>query len=180
MLGFQHTTHAWTRHQIGFDLNKLLQRFLFIFSLLTVGFYSGDIVVSAVKSDRGMKMRNQNIQSSERTLQNEISRLFEALNHRDLETIKSQISPSRIYVEISDKTGAYLTNSQTLAVMESFLRSHNSLSAKFEFDNSDGENGSASGTLTASRDGHTIAYKLNFGFTKNPHGNWLLTRISMR
>lgn len=103
-----------------------------------------------------------------------------ALNHRDLETIKTQISPTRIYVEIANKAGAYLSNSQTLAVMESFLRSHSSLSAKFEFDNAEGTSGSASGTLTAQRDGHTLTYKLNFGFTRNDAGIWLLTRISMR
>jgi hypothetical protein len=113
-------------------------------------------------------------------LKQQINLLFAALNHRDLETIKTQISPTRIYVEISDKTGAYLTNSQTLAVMESFLRSHTSLSAKFEFDSTDGDNGSASGLLTARRDGRTFTYRLNFGFTRNLRGSWLLTRISMR
>ncbi len=119
-------------------------------------------------------------ESTDGLLKQRIAQLFAALNHRDLEAIKSQISPSRIYVEISDKTGAYLTNSQTLAVMESFLRSHTSLSAKFEFDSSEGDNGSASGLLTARRDGRTFTYRLNFGFTRNVRGSWLLTRISMR
>jgi hypothetical protein len=117
---------------------------------------------------------------SDSPLQTQIHNLFEALNHRDLNAIKSQISPTRIYVEISDKTGAYLTNSQTLAVLESFLRSHTSLSAKLEFDNTDGENGSASGTLTARRNSRIFTYRLNFGFTKNDRGIWMLTRISMR
>ena len=119
-------------------------------------------------------------QATDGLLKQRITQLFAALNHRDLESIKTQISPTRIYVEISDKTGAYLTNSQTLAVMESFLHSHTSLSAKFEFDSSDGDNGSASGLLTARRDGRTFTYRLNFGFTRNIRGSWLLTRISMR
>ena len=122
----------------------------------------------------------ESLQNSEGPLRAQIERLFQALNKRDLETIKSQISPQRIYVEVSDKMGAYLTNSQTLAVMESFLRSHTALSAKFEFDSSDGGNGSASGSLTARKDGKTLTYRLNFGFTRNQRGAWLLTRISMR
>ncbi len=120
------------------------------------------------------------IQTVDGPLKQQIELLFAALNHRDLGAIKSQISPTRIYVEISDKTGAYLTNSQTLAVMEAFLRSHSSLSAKFEFDSTEGDNGSASGLLTARRDGRTYTYRLNFGFTKSLRGSWLLTRISMR
>ena len=119
-------------------------------------------------------------QATEGPLKQRILDLFAALNHRDLDAIKSQISPTRIYVEIMDKAGAYLTNSQTLAVLESFMRSHTSMNAKFEFDSADGDSGSASGMLTARRDGHTLSYRLNFGFTRNPRGAWLLTRISMR
>ncbi len=119
-------------------------------------------------------------QTSDIGLREQITKLFAALNKRDLEAIKAQISPNRIFVEISDKAGAYLSNSQTLAVMESFLRSHTAVSAKFEFDSKEGTNGSASGALTARKDGRTFTYRLNFGFVLNDKGNWLLTRISMR
>jgi hypothetical protein len=113
-------------------------------------------------------------------LKEQVKRLAEALNKRDLEVIKSQIAPSRIYVEVSDKAGAYLSSSQTLVFMETFLRSRNAVNAVFEFVSDDGVIGSASGSLTARKDGRLIRYKLNFGFTKSAKGDWQLNRISMR
>ena len=155
--------------------------------IVTVIVLSGTVLWSSAIIDIAQAKRATSIEKqlvikddSDNPLQVQIHTLFAALNHRDLNVIKSQISPSRIYVEISDKTGAYLTNGQTLAVLESFLRSHTSLSAKLEFDNTDGDNGSASGTLTARRNSRIFTYRLNFGFTKNDRGTWLLTRISMR
>lgn len=113
-------------------------------------------------------------------LKEQVKKLTEALNKRDLEVIKSQIAPSRIYVEVSDRAGAYLSNSQTLVVMETFLRSRTAVNAAFEFISDDGVIGSASGTLTARKDGRIIRYKLNFGFVKQDKGAWHLNRISMR
>ncbi|HET6511645.1 MAG TPA: hypothetical protein VFH43_05600 [Candidatus Kapabacteria bacterium] len=114
------------------------------------------------------------------SLKDQVKRLTEALNKRDLDVIKAQIAPSRIYVEVSDKAGAYLSNSQTLVVMETFLRSRTAVNAAFEFVSDDGVIGSASGTLTARKDGRLIRYKLNFGFVKQTKGGWHLNRISMR
>jgi hypothetical protein len=113
-------------------------------------------------------------------LKEQVKKLTEALNKRDLDVIKAQIAPSRIYVEVSDKAGAYLSNSQTLVVMETFLRSRTAVNAAFEFISDDGVIGSASGTLTARKDGRLIRYKLNFGFVKQDKGSWHLNRISMR
>lgn len=113
-------------------------------------------------------------------LKEQVKKLTEALNKRDLEVIKSQIAPSRIYVEVSDRAGAYLSNSQTLVVMETFLRSRTAINAAFEFISDDGVIGSASGSLTARKDGRIIRYKLNFGFVKQDKGAWHLNRISMR
>jgi hypothetical protein len=113
-------------------------------------------------------------------LKEQVKKLTEALNKRDLEVIKAQIAPSRIYVEVSDRAGAYLSNSQTLVVMETFLRSRTAVNAAFEFISDDGVIGSASGTLTARKDGRIIRYKLNFGFVKQDKGSWHLNRISMR
>ncbi|HET6511028.1 MAG TPA: hypothetical protein VFH43_02465 [Candidatus Kapabacteria bacterium] len=113
-------------------------------------------------------------------LKEQVKKLTEALNKRDLDVIKSQIAPSRIYVEVSDKAGAYLSNSQTLVVMETFLRSRTAVNAAFEFISDDGVIGSASGSLTARKDGRLIRYRLNFGFVKQDKGSWHLNRISMR
>ena len=114
------------------------------------------------------------------TLRDEIHKLADALNHRDLAAIRTQISPSRIFVEIADRPGAYLTSSQTVVVMESFIRTRTSISSSFDFVNDDGFEGSASGTLAARKDGLPVSYKLNFGFTKDSKGKWLLTKISMK
>jgi hypothetical protein len=120
------------------------------------------------------------IYQSNSTLKDQVKQLTEALNKRDLDVIKSQIAPSRIYVEVSDRAGAYLSNSQTLVVMETFLRSRTAVNAAFEFVSDDGVIGSASGSLTARKDGRIIRYRLNFGFVKQTRGNWQLNRISMR
>ncbi len=117
---------------------------------------------------------------SDINLRGQIRRLADALNRRDLDTIRAQISPSRIYVEIADRTGAYLSNSQTLVVIESFIRSQTSIASAFDFVTDDGQNGSASGTLLTRKAGHSASYKLNFGFTKNGYNVWLLTRISIK
>ncbi len=120
------------------------------------------------------------LEQSNSGLKQQVKKLTEALNKRDLEVIKAQIAPSRIYVEVSDRAGAYLSNSQTLVVMETFLRSRTAVNAAFEFVSDDGVIGSASGTLTARKDGRIIRYKLNFGFVKQDKGSWHLNRISMR
>jgi hypothetical protein len=122
---------------------------------------------------------------STKTLRDQIGKLADALNQRDLKTVRSQISPFRIYVEIADRPGAYLSNSQTLVVMESFIRSQTSISCVFDFVNDDGFSGSASGTLVAWKNGRSISYKLNFEFTKSEATSgdrpyWLLTRIGIK
>ncbi len=113
-------------------------------------------------------------------LREQLQKLTDAFSRRDLETIRSQISPDRIFVEIADRAGAYLTNSQTAAVIESFLRTRTAVNCSFEFVSDDGKTGSAAGVLNARSNGRSLSYKLNFGFAKNEKGVWLLTRISMR
>ena len=127
------------------------------------------------------------LRDSTGTLRDQIGKLADALNRRDLKVIRSQIGSSRIYVEMTDRPGAYLSNNQTLVVLESFIRSQTSISSVFDFVNDDGLTGSASGTLVAWKDGRSVSYKLNFGFTKSEnaiwtsdHPYWLLTRISMK
>jgi hypothetical protein len=134
-------------------------------------------LVASTILDRAESSR---LEQSNSGLKEQVKKLTEALNKRDLEVIKAQIAPSRIYVEVSDKAGAYLSNSQTLVVMETFLRSRTAVNAAFEFVSDDGVIGSASGTLTARKDGRIIRYKLNFGFVKQDKGAWHLNRISMR
>lgn len=113
-------------------------------------------------------------------LKGQVKRLAEALNKRDLDVIRSQIAPSRIYVEVAGKEGAFLSKSQTLVVMESFLRTRSALNAVFDFVSDDGNAGSASGFLTARKDGKLIRYRLSFGFVKTGHAEWYLNRITMR
>jgi ketosteroid isomerase-like protein len=112
-------------------------------------------------------------------LRQQVQKLADALNHRDLAAIRAQIHPTRIYVEVDDKA-AYLSHSQTLVVMETFFKNRSSVTSTFDFVSDDGVTGSASGTLSARKDGKPVRYRLNFGFTKNDAGAWLLTRISMR
>ena len=113
-------------------------------------------------------------------LSNQIQKLKDALNKRDIESLRAQISPSRIYVEIAQKPGAYLSNSQTAMVMESFIRTRSAISSVFDFITDDGETGSASGTLSATESGRQVSYRLNFGFILSSAGTWLLNRISMK
>ena len=117
--------------------------------------------------------------SNDDKLREQVRRLADALNHRDLAAIRAQIHPTRIYVEVDDKS-AFLSHSQTLVVMETFFKSRSSVTTTFDFVSDDGVTGSASGTLSARKDGRAVRYRLNFGFTKNDGGSWLLTRISMK
>ncbi len=119
-------------------------------------------------------------QPAKGSLAQEVHKLTEAINRRDLNALKAEVSPSRIYVEIADKPGAYLTSSQTVVVMESFMQNRTSLNSSFEFVTDDGERGSASGQLAARYDGRPVTYRLNFGFLKNDQGKWQLTKISMK
>lgn len=120
------------------------------------------------------------VSKSNGKLKDQVKRLATALNKRDVEAIRSQIAPSRIYVEVANKAGAYLSNSQTLVVMESFLRTRTTVNTAFEFVSDDGHIGSAAGSLTARKDGKLVRYRLNFGFIKTAKGDWQLSRISMR
>jgi hypothetical protein len=119
-------------------------------------------------------------QKRDSKLQDQLKKLSEAFVKRDLAVIKTQISPARLYVQIADKAGAYLSSGQTLVVMESFLRTRTVVSASFDFVSEDGTNGSASGTLSTLKAGRIYSYRLNFGFTKNDKDIWLLSKISVR
>lgn len=112
-------------------------------------------------------------------LRQQVQKLADALNHRDLAAIRAQIHPSRIFVEVDNKS-AYLSHSQTLVVMETFFKVRSSVTSTFDFVSDDGVTGSASGSLAARKDGKAVRYRLNFGFTRSDAGAWLLTRISMR
>ncbi len=113
-------------------------------------------------------------------LRTQIQKLIVALNKRDLDSVRSQISPSRVFVEITTKPGAYLSNSQTILVMESFIRTRTGISSVFDFVSDDGRFGSASGTMTATEGGRRVSYRLDFGFVLSGGGSWLLSRISIR
>jgi hypothetical protein len=67
-----------------------------------------------------------------------------------------------------------------MVVMETFFKTRTSVTSTFDFVSDDGVTGSAAGTLSARKDGRSVRYRLNFGFTKNDSGSWLLTRISMK
>lgn len=122
----------------------------------------------------------QSLQASNSPLKDQIAKLSLAINHRDLEAIRTQFGASRIYVEIADKAGAYLSGNQALVVIESFLQARSAINSNFEFVSENGTNGSASGSLAARKDGRVVTYKLNFGFTKGGDGRWMLSRVSMR
>jgi hypothetical protein len=142
------------------------------------------LVVFAAAPAAGVSRAPLPLQRSENKedpkLRDQVKRLAEALNKRDLNVIRSLIAPSRIYVEVAGKEGAYLSKSQTLVVMESFLRTRSSLNAIFDFVSDDGAAGSASGFLSARKDGKLVRYRLSFGFVKTARAEWYLNRITMR
>jgi len=114
------------------------------------------------------------------TLSDHLKRLTSALSSRNLDSLKQLIDPSRIYVEIAPKEGAYLSPSQTLGVVESFFQSHQSLSFTYVLVKEEGKTGIAIGTLVVAESGRKIPHKVNFGFQKSSLGNWLLSTISIR
>src|SRR5947209_17486659 len=97
-------------------------------------------------------------------LKADIERLADALQMRDLAALRSEISPSRIYVEIEGREGAYLSNSQTVVVLENFMRTRDAIQTRFELITDDGQTGSATGLLDARIRGRPVNYKLNLGF----------------
>jgi len=113
-------------------------------------------------------------------LRDQIRKLSEAINKRDLETIRTLISPSRIFVEIGSKQGTYMSSSQTVAVVESFIRSRSAISTSFDFVTDDGQTGSASGMLSAVESGRAVSYRLNFSFLRGANREWLLSKITMK
>ena len=113
-------------------------------------------------------------------LKADIERLSSALTKRDLATIRSQISDSRIYVEMPGTQKSYLSNSQTVVVLENFMRTRDALQTRFDLVTDDGQSGSATGTLQARMAGRIASYKLNLGFVLSESRRWILTRISIR
>jgi hypothetical protein len=108
-----------------------------------------------------------------------LKRLTAALSSRNLDSLRILIDPSRIYVEITPKEGSYLSPAQTLAVIESFFRSHPPLSFSYILVKEEGDNGIALGSLLSSEGGSKTTHRVNFGFQKNSRNNWLLIRISI-
>jgi hypothetical protein len=108
-----------------------------------------------------------------------LKRLTSALSSRNLDSLRLLIDPSRIYVEIAPKEGAYLTPSQTLAVIESFFTTHPPLSFSYILVKEEGDNGIALGSLASSDGGKKTTHRVNFGFKKNSSTNWLLIQISI-
>ena len=113
-------------------------------------------------------------------LKADIERLADALTKRDLATLRTEISASRIYVDIEGRSGAYLSNSQTVVVLEDFMRTRDALQTRFELITDDGQSGSATGSLRARVRGREVSYKLNLGFILAENRRWLLTRISIK
>jgi len=108
-----------------------------------------------------------------------LKRLTSALSSRNLDSLRMLIDPSRIYVEIAPKDGAYLTPAQTLAVIESFFNTHPPLSFSYILVREEGENGIALGSLASSESGIKTTHRVNFGFKKNSSNNWLLNRVTI-
>ncbi len=114
------------------------------------------------------------------TLQNHLKRLTSALSNRNLDSLRLLIDPNRIYVEIAPKEGSYLSPSQTLGVVESYFRTHPPVSFSYLLVKEEGRTGIAIGTLVVGESNRTISRKVNFGFQKDNHENWLLSRINIR
>lgn len=113
------------------------------------------------------------------TLAKHMKRFTSVLSNRNLDSLRSLIDPNRIYVEISPKSGSYLSPLQTLAVIESFFRAQPPISFSFLLIKEDGNTGIAMGTLIAIQNSRNISHKVNFGFQRNNQDHWLLGRISI-
>jgi hypothetical protein len=114
------------------------------------------------------------------TLPEHLKRLTSALSSRNIDSLRLLIDPSRIFVEIAPKEGSYLSPAQTLGVVESFFRTHAPISFSYILVKEEGNTGIAVGTLIVNEGGAKISRKVNFGFQKNDHANWLLSRITIR
>src|SRR4051812_45755290 len=97
-------------------------------------------------------------------LKADIEKLSDALTKRDLATLRAEISPARIFVEIDGRQGAYLSNSQTVVVLENFIRTRRAIQTRFDLITDNGQSGSATGILAAKAEGRSVTYKLNLGF----------------
>jgi len=113
-------------------------------------------------------------------LKADIEKLSGALTKRDLPALRSEISSARIYVELDGREGAYLSNSQTVVVLENFMRSRRAIQTRFDLITDNGQSGSATGILTAKVNGRTLTYKLNLGFILLDNKKWVITRLSIR
>jgi hypothetical protein len=114
------------------------------------------------------------------SLKADIEKLSDALTKRDLPTLRSEISSARIFVEIDGREGAYLSNSQTVVVLENFMRSRRAIQTRFDLITDNGQSGSATGILTAKVGGRVLSYKLNLGFILIENKRWVIMRLSIR
>jgi hypothetical protein len=114
------------------------------------------------------------------SLKADIEKLSDALTKRDLPTLRSEISSARIFVEIDGREGAYLSNSQTVVVLENFMRSRRAIQTRFDLITDNGQSGSATGILTAKVGGRVLTYKLNLGFILIENKRWVIMRFSIR
>lgn len=113
-------------------------------------------------------------------LSSHIKRFTSVLSHRNLDSLRLLIDPSRIFVEITPKTGSFLSPSQTLAVIEFFFVSHPPVSFSYTLVKEENKTGIALGTLIVVEGGRNISHKTSFGFQKDSRGNWTLSRIFIR
>ncbi len=113
------------------------------------------------------------------TLVKHMKRFTFILSNRNLDSLRSLIDPNRIYVEISPKSGSYLSPLQTLAVIESFFRAQPPISFSYLLIKEEGKTGLAIGSLIVIQNSRNISHKVNFGFQKNNRDHWLLGRISI-
>ena len=140
--------------------NKLIR--VFLFYVLLFFFFSGNSVVHS------------------ETLTEHLKRFTSVLSTRNLDSLRFLIDPNRIYVEIAPKSGAFLSPSQTLAVIESFFCSQLPISFSYLLVKEEGKTGIALGTLVVVEGNRNISHKVNFGFQKDNRDHWLLGRISIR
>ena len=113
-------------------------------------------------------------------LSDHIKRFTSVLSHRNLDSLRLLMDPVRIYVEIAPKTGVYLSQSQTLGVIESLFTSKSPVSFSYILIKEEGKTGIAIGTLVLIEAGRNVPHKTSFGFQKDNKGGWTLSRIIIR
>ena len=118
--------------------------------------------------------------SAEQSLTDHLKHFTMILSGRNLDSLRMEIDPHRIFVEISGRTGSYIAPSQTLAVLETFFRIRTPISFSYIVVKEESGVGMALGTLNVQENGKLRSYKVTFGFRKSTRNRWLLEKINIR